>query len=148
MMPPLVGGVFFALGIKPEITPQLVDFPTYPRTLLQADLAMWGLSAIYAEGEGEWRYAITGRCASTVALRSGLIRLRRYWRSSAGRRAICRAARSVDNLLRRVAQSCSVNVSAIALAIRRPLSHASGPAGSKLAGLLANSAMRSICSSV
>ena len=33
MMPPPVGGVFFALGIKPEITPQLVDFPTYPRTL-------------------------------------------------------------------------------------------------------------------
>ncbi len=42
MMPPPVGGVFFALGIKPEITPQLVDFPTYPRTLLvvMADIGL------------------------------------------------------------------------------------------------------------
>ena len=31
------GWGLFALGIKPEITPQPVDFPTYPRTLLVSD---------------------------------------------------------------------------------------------------------------
>ena len=41
-----------------------------------------------------------------------------------------------------------MNVSAIARAMRWALSHASEPAGFKLAGSLASSAIRSICSSV
>ena len=50
------GWGLFALGIKPEITPQPVDFPTYPRTLL---VLAWALTLLGSGANAIWIVGLT-----------------------------------------------------------------------------------------